>query len=141
MSNWIDQVDNYLDTVPVSGQFTVADFYQWLPAGDDDNAGFRLQRHRSAQGQPGRTRNFAYCEQRGPYAYWVRVTARQYNRVRNVITRQGIEDLMRAFACEARAAASTNPSTLVVAETEINAVASMLNAALGFMGQAPVAVP
>lgn len=135
---WIEQVDDYLDTIPVGGTFCVSEFYQWLPAGDDENASFRLQVHRGRQPY---TRNVCFCEERGRYAYWRKVDHTEYQRVKQTVSAQAAQDLVRAYKCEALAAARSDPATYTAAVVEVRAAVTMFNAALAFMGAAPVPVP
>jgi hypothetical protein len=140
MGSWVDSVDDFLDTVPVGATFTANDLYRWLPGGDDHRPSDRLQQHRLAQ-RNGGTRNVAFCEYRGPNGYWRKINHAQYEEARATVARQGVEDLVRAYACEALAAARSDAAMFVRAETEINAAVTMMNAALAFMGIPPVAAP
>lgn len=138
--SWVESVDAFLDTISVGDRFTASQFYQWLPGHDDHNASDRLQQHRLAQ-RNGRTRNVAFCEYRGPNGYWRKVNHAHYASVRSTVARQGMEDLVRAYACEVLAAARSNSTTLIQAQAEIGAAVTMMNAALAFMGIPPVAAP
>lgn len=137
---WVQSVDNFLDTLAIGATFTSHDLYAWLPSYDDHRASDRLQQHRLAQ-RNGGTRNVAFCEYRGPNGYWRKINHLQYDEARATVARQGVEDLVRAYACEALAAARSDATTYVRAQTEINAAVTMMNAALAFMGIPPVAAP